>query len=890
MPAWLITTILIVIVVAVMVYTKKPVAEGFGPFKDFQSAYGKAQDTYFHDTAGKAIITNPGLNLTDLNAAMRMPDVYLPKSPDRDYRPYFMDDPSSLYTDKDDFCRGANHPRNLPKRGEDDRVGCGWYYVSDLTRPSVGAIGTADNPLFRNRLPPNGEWIWDIDRAAKLEDIKYCKRVKNCDLMDVNGIRGVCGFCDRLGHAVPINSDGSEKYPDDDDSCGQTLALHTGMCARPEVETDVTSDGRNCGTYGSSSSDGTRRLYTKDECDKLGGTLRNGSECVAASGISYSTECAGLNGRPITVANVCTPTPGGTLTRDCLISLASGLGYSKSGAVLRMLTGGLGPNDTDRVVIDQLRSSGVLVPDAILGSGAIDAQSAATMYKRIFDAVASGQTQVVRQGALYLVAGNPDFDVCEIEGTKRGPFPVECIKRAFRSAGCQPAGAKNPTEASAMEYATMTWGQVADKFKDMYNSMKSTDSTKQADAIKNCLGISMYRPPVVTCANPGMEYLYYSWSNADRNGPFAAFMGSQQHEGGFVRIDAGGRIVGASQRTDNVALKIRAFVKTPNNLMGRFDVWTDDGLIIAKDGTDILNAWRDMATTYFGVNASFEANKQSLLEVLWYENGGSAVLDMRNLMDTVKPYVMLPFPKTAPTVAFDFFRGTLNDIHGTLQSVPFNMNFASRGGRNGAKFGVNSFIQIASPFRLKAIKTITMMVWWDGYSVLPTLFGAYFNAVPNGHPMIALTGGNNTDAVAFSYYRSFPTGYTVAKSGGAAPRGRWVHYAVVFTPDYKGANLYVDGVFAGIQRNDRLYGGAPYPDTVMRSIFLGRATLPDIPAAILKNGPENALNATMGWFHMYERYLTRSEIANEMTYWDQKDFNTGAVPGFKRGNVGGIGF
>ena len=871
-----------------MMYTKKPV-EGFGPFKDFQSAFGNAQDTYFHDTAGKAIITNPGLNLTDLNAALRMPDVYLPKSPDRDYRPYFMNDPSSLYTEKDAFCRGANHPRNLPKREEDDRVGCGWYYVSDLARPSTGAIGTPDDPLFRKTLPANGEWIWDIDRAARLEDIKYCKRVKNCDLMDVNGIRGVCGFCDRLGYAVPINSDGSEKYPDDSNSCGQRLSLNSGMCARPDVETDITSDGRNCGIYGRPSSDGARRLYTKDECDKLGGTLRNSSECIAASGISYSTECAGLNGRPITVTNICTPTPGGTLTRECLISLASGLGYSRTGAVLRMLTGGIGPNNTDRIVIDQLRNSGIPVPDAILGSGATDAQSAATLYKRIFDAVSNGQTQVVRQGALYMVAGNPEFDVCDIEGTRRGPFPMECIKRAFRSAGCQPAGAKNPTEASAMEYATMTWGQVSTRFKDMYNSMKSTDATKQADAIKDCLGISMYRPPPVICANPGMEYLYYSWNNADCNGPYAAFMGSQIQEAGFARISTG-EIVGASQRSNNVVIKIRTFIKPPKDTTGRFDVWSDDGIIVSKDGVEILNQWRDMATTYFGVNASFGANKPSLLEVLWYEAGGFATLDMRNLMNTLNPFVMLPFPKIAPTVAFDFFRGNLNDIHGTLQSIPFNMSFANRGGRNGAKFGANSFIQIASPFRLKAIKTITMMVWWDGYSVLPTLFGAYFNVVPNGSPMIALTGGNNADGVAFSYYSSFPAGYTVQKSGGAAPRGQWVHYAVVFAPDYKGATLYVNGVFAGMQRNEGLYGGGPYPDTVMRSIFLGRATLPTTSAPILKNGSENALNATMGWFHMYERYLNRTEIKNEMTYWDQKDFNEGAIPTFKRGNIRGIAF
>lgn len=506
MPTWLVLFAIILVCLTVLMFVKRDKYEGFGMFKDQQMTFANDQYTYFHDTADKGIFTNPGLNLNGLNDAMAQPDLYLAKSPGRDYTSYFAEDPENAYTSKDKtFCKNAISPRDLPRRESASKVACGWYYVSNSATPSVGALGTRDGPLFPKGLPANGEWIWDIPTAIMKEDIKACKRVKSCDLISVEGIRGKCGFCERLGHAIPINYDGSEKYPNSDDgSCGQYTVKEASACFKEPVKPIVTSDGINCGTYGYPSPDNSTRLYKKDECDALNGTFSANGECLIKKGGSYSWSCRTLNNpvkskKAAVAVSVCAPAANGRLSRQCLQSLASGLGYSKSGAVLRLLSTSNAPGETDRLAIEQLKSAGYAVPDAILGSGDIESQSAANLYQKLYEAMARGTSTIVRQAAQWMVTGTDTFDVCAIDANSTGPFPTACIQRAFRMAGCQASGLKNPTEQSALEYANMTWGDVNNEFSTLYDSMKSSKSTEQDAAVKDCLGFAYARPPPPRC-------------------------------------------------------------------------------------------------------------------------------------------------------------------------------------------------------------------------------------------------------------------------------------------------------------------------------------------------------------------------------------------------------
>lgn len=478
--------------------------EGFDAAGE-QKAFADKNITYFRDSVDKGIFTNPGLNIASLNDAMYQPDLFLAKSPDRDFTPYFIPDPENEYKDRDlSMCKGARHPKDLPTRVPRAREGCGWWFVSDPSVPSVGAFGTREGPVLSEGLPANGTWIWNVSTASMKEDIKKCKRIKSCDLINTPGIQGSCGFCARLGYAVPITSNGSEAYPDSTEgSCGEAVVSKRDMCYPIVPQSVVTEDGTDCGTAGRPSSDNSIRLYAKEECNSLAGNWAPNGECLKPGGGSFSWECRDLNKPPKRQPTACDPGPDGKLTRACLISLAKGLGYSPQGSILRILLTSNIPTENDKLAIETLKKIGVSVPNSILGDGTTDSESAANMYMRISNLMSNGKTMMIRESAKLLVTGTENFDVCAFEPTTKGPFPAACLQRAFRQAGCQPAGTAHPTAKTAITYANMTWEQIHNEFTKKYTSMKSSLRKTQDTAVKECLGISYYREPTYKIFHPG---------------------------------------------------------------------------------------------------------------------------------------------------------------------------------------------------------------------------------------------------------------------------------------------------------------------------------------------------------------------------------------------------
>jgi hypothetical protein len=495
--------------VFLLLLRRRPDMEGFGDFQKATTAFVNKQDTFFSKLLKHGMFVNSGISLDGLNSAVNDNNLYNTIPETKDWTQYFSPDPLTESMNYDNtFCKPARHPRNLPTRDATKRAQCGWWYVPDPSVPSVGVLGTRDEAVVTKGLPPNGQWVWDINQAIELEEKKFCRRIKSCDLLDLNGIQGVCGFCERLGHAVPIHRDGREKYPDTEGSCGEKVASRTTECSRPAPAEYTNDDGVFCGNYGRPSSNNQRRLYTKSECDALNGNHQPTGECLIKTGGSYSTACAGLNA-PAVARGVCDPDAKGNLTRECLIALAKGLGYNESGGVLRMLMGNMGPNQTDKYALEVLRGKGIQIPDAVLGAGNIDKMSAATIYSELYNAMTAGREAIAKQAAKWLVSGTDSFDICDFEPTKTGPFPVTCLQREFRQAGCQPAGAKHPTEANANQYQGMTWSNISKRFKDLYASMSSSDSETQRVATKDCLGIDFYKAPDKECC----AIMYGPWIN-----------------------------------------------------------------------------------------------------------------------------------------------------------------------------------------------------------------------------------------------------------------------------------------------------------------------------------------------------------------------------------------
>ena len=504
MLSLLLIFILIVVLFGVLVYTRKYKIEGFGNFYDTQKSFGDGQITLFHDKLGKSIFMNPGMSIDTINDALNQPSIYLPKTKDRDYNKFFTYDPTDDYESVDqNLCKNAKSPLDLKAREKGKRVDCGWYYIDDPTVNSVAALGRYDGPLFPDNLPVNGEWVWDLDIAAQMEDIKYCKSITACKALTIDEVKSKCAFCPQQGYMIPITSAGEQKYPDSEKgSCGLDLIKNVDDCDKPPPQPPIVAqNGVVCGKLGKPSPDNSIRIYTKEECDILNGNYSGTGECLMKEGGSFSWDCRNLNlsdtaeivAAQTKALDVCVPNAKGFLSPECLISLASGLGYKPTGGLIRNLRELNGLNEYDKQAMKKLGEYGVNIPLSIFGKGDMDVKTANQHLFSIFKEMKSSSI-AVSNSAKWLVTGSEIPDICDLEPNSSGPFPVTCLQREFRKAGCQASGAAYPNEANKSDYDTVPWGGIYKMFKELYNSMSVQKSDIQDDAVKSCLGIQYYRP------------------------------------------------------------------------------------------------------------------------------------------------------------------------------------------------------------------------------------------------------------------------------------------------------------------------------------------------------------------------------------------------------------
>jgi len=484
--------LLLLLLLLTVVIVRRRGTEGFSAMSE-QKDFGSTQTSYFK-SLDNAVLTNPGIDPTLFNKAAVVPDLYNYVKKVQDYIPRFMTDTYTDYEQRNKFCKDARHPRYLPTRERKETTGCGWYFSPDPSIPSVGILGNREKPHFTDNLPPNGTWIWHIPEAIEQEDIKFCSNIRSCDVMDVEGVRGVCGFCLSSGHAVPIDTNGREKYPNNPKGvCGAEVHRTAYDCLHPPNPPVRTSEGLDCKQYGYPSELNDIRLYSRDECNALNGTWYGDGECLKPKGGSFSWDCRALNMPKPSATSVCTPTNEGRLTRNCLMTLAKGVGCTPTGSILSILQQSGTPTPNEREAMRLLASVGVAIPDSVLGSGAIDAVSAGNVYKRVVDQIQRGNTEQIRNAAKLLVHGG-EYDTCNLDRDARGPFAKYCVQRAFRLAGCQPAGSEYPTTDMS---TNKVWGMVLDEYKQLYAAMNNDeDSDEQKIAIQKCLGI---RVPDIEC-------------------------------------------------------------------------------------------------------------------------------------------------------------------------------------------------------------------------------------------------------------------------------------------------------------------------------------------------------------------------------------------------------
>jgi hypothetical protein len=541
--------VLILVLAAGLIYFSYHyyVSEGFADFLGVQTPFLESQEIVYKNYP-KEIVTNPGVD--NMTKALVVPDIFL----DMDtadstlVAKRLISDPTNGYTDYDNkFCRSALQPANLPRHLRGARDGCGWWYVEEPSLTSVGVLGTVNGPVFHDGLAAGGRWIWDLVKAQELEEIKMCKQITVCDLIDTNAVHGRCGFCPTSGYAVPVKSDGTEKYLNNvAATCGVPVLMNGSDCEtfREKKRVVTAPDGTNCYQFGRSSANKKLRIYNESECNNFKGVLSYDGQCTSPDGVNYSESCAELN-KPTT--NVCMPDINGRLSTACLTSIAKGIGYTTRGAVLRILKNGGRVEENDRVAMTQLTNVGIEIPDVILSGGdvggvgtvggKIDVHTAANLYMKLKEQIRIGIHTRVREAAKWFVVGTVNFDPCGFDANEKGPFPLLCVQQLWRTNGCQSAGEGYPAaERDLVKYGSMSWGQISDMFRANYKAMIGGDGSNSQDvSVKKCLGIDVPRTTPPSCP-PATIFsplpTFYSDYNYNGNGvpldigeyPFTTFI------------------------------------------------------------------------------------------------------------------------------------------------------------------------------------------------------------------------------------------------------------------------------------------------------------------------------------------------------------------------------
>jgi len=473
-----------IVIIAISLYFIKyyQKQEPFGDFYTNEDTFTKSQGTFFGDSVNRSLMTRKGLkdDMKNLNKVLFNVDVMASKNRLPDSLPFDPeDDPAVNFEERNNKeCKPITGPKYMSINHPGTVISCGWWHYTSEDKQSVAELGTVNGPLDDNFLKsnPGGIWVWDKEEAQKLEDIKACSSVRSCETAD---IKPNCGFCLDKGIAVPV-SNGKSKYATDINLACENVVVDPKKCPPPETIKI------------------SKTIYTNE-----GQTLKSG-DMYRGEIIPYETTV---------LTDLCTLNPlTGTISKECLLSLIRTLGYTDNGVIAKILMGdkdGYYTRLGENYNMYQITKS-ILKKDAIfdlkgelVGDGRIRKQDATNMYKIIIDYAKNHGDKRVKNACIWLVYGI-DYDPCEYDPDKKGPFDMYCLERVALESGCQRDGFKFPSVTTADSYNLLKWADFVNYFKELFESMRNkTDATKQKKNVLDCLGISMATDLSTLCAYKG---------------------------------------------------------------------------------------------------------------------------------------------------------------------------------------------------------------------------------------------------------------------------------------------------------------------------------------------------------------------------------------------------
>jgi hypothetical protein len=333
---------------------------------------------------------------------------------------------------------------------------CGWLYKAgnpgNLPKVSRGYIGTKHGPaqFFRTGTPPqaNGEtWFWNLDDAKKQILKDRCNALVSCDDVGTVGFEN-CGFSTDRGIGIPIDGQGRVAYPKDPvlTAPQKTIVTRAGSCP-PYAE------------YG-----------------------------TAAYELARSR-------------NPCIPNRDGSLSRACMLQQITSAGCQQDGSLYALMEQSTVPDNYASLLqkstayrIYQQRANTPLIDGAVVDGNTSKAIALSNFRELSDESSKEGETGLnyaardlcIKKGMIE------KFDFCaEVTRTTPPPFTLECLQKAWRMAGGQPAGTQYPSLKNIDKYNSSfkNWGQWLDAVELSAANCKSSNQAVQKQALVTFMGI-----------------------------------------------------------------------------------------------------------------------------------------------------------------------------------------------------------------------------------------------------------------------------------------------------------------------------------------------------------------------------------------------------------------
>jgi hypothetical protein len=812
--------------------------EGFGNFYNVMSPYVDAQKDYYWNNFNRGLVHTDGLanEISRLDDATKSVDTQYNIIRNPNIQRFFSGDPLPGVAKTNEVCVAASEPSQLLRHYPGALEGCGWWYIDDNNQESVSSTGTQDGPYDSNiaKTHPGGIWIWDLDEAQKLEDIKRCRRLKSCDLLSV--YPGKCGFCPSTGASLPVDKYGNSKYSDDPRYiCPDSLITNSDACPAP------------VGSAGTVNPDGT------------------------------------LNQIP-TPPGLCDPT-GGRLSKECLIALAKGVGLSDTGAIVSILSGdgegylkGKGESSFKyTTAIQSLNNEcSIVSKPAFVGVGSCSKESAIEYYVRIYDTAKKAADLRCRAVAGFLAFGT-NYDPCDYDSNEKGPFQLYCLQRAFREAGCQPAGSSYPVASNKTNMDALTWGGVKEVYAALRENSNSNDPGTQMDNARKCLGVEI-KPNLSDCGNErGCDIFWYEWEYdwkfPDNKTTSQLFMG-REVAATLPYLNTGDGSFNPFNRRNTICFRARTAIVNPGTSARAVRMWimTDDGIAVKTEGTTILRKWFNQAPAAYTTSPFAIAGlKSTPVEIYWFQNyGGSTFMPKISTADgnfTTIPAetLKLVVPSGFPVCRWDFYMGDFEDRNNVLQSARNNLTLGAIAGKKCALFSDrNSALIIKNRVRAGAFRTFTFMI---NVKNIPNMDSRIFsfrkgpiscNGDATFRETDAVEGGIHYDGGLWLGVKAANGRYILRLDAPANTiiMNQWVHIVYSFDNDCKGASIYANGArVASVRKED--IDGSFHDQLICDTVAIGLG-LSKVECNV------QPIECGLAWSHWFDYAFTLDNVKQDM--------------------------